>query len=77
MANAILRLPVFAAKVGYRRSAIYDKLDPHSPRHDPTFPKPIRLGARAIGFLESDAEAWIEARIKASRTAVTGSGGGR
>ena len=70
MANAILRLPAFSQKVGYQRSSIYDKLDPASPRYDPTFPKPIRLGQRAIGFLESEAEEWIAARIAASRKGI-------
>ncbi len=27
------------------------------------FPKPIRLSARAIGWLRSDLDAWIEARV--------------
>ena len=70
MANAILRLPALSKKIGYQRSAIYEKLDPSSPRYDSTFPKPIRLGQRAIGFLESEADDWISARIEASRKAV-------
>ena len=67
MANTILRLPAFSQKIGYQRSSIYDRLNPSSPRYDPAFPKPIRLGQRAIGFLESDADAWIATRIEASR----------
>jgi len=31
---------------------------------DGTFPKPIKLGARAVGWLESEIEEWLQARIE-------------
>lgn len=32
------------------------------------FPKPIKIGgARAVGWLDSDIDAWIEAQVSASR----------
>lgn len=31
-------------------------------RQDPTFPRPVRLGIRAIGFRRSDLIAWLETR---------------
>lgn len=31
---------------------------------DPTFPKKLKLTARSIGFLESEVNAWIEARAQ-------------
>lgn len=31
-----------------------------------TFPKPIRLGANRVGWLQSDVEAWILARVEES-----------
>lgn len=31
------------------------------------FPSPIKLGDRAIGFIDAEVDAWIEERIKASR----------
>jgi prophage regulatory protein len=37
-----------------------------------TFPKPIHLGARSVGWLESDIDNWIDARIQASASSVTG-----
>ena len=63
--DQILRLPDFQELIGLKRSSIYDRLDPKSPRHDPSFPKPIRLGLRAIGFSRHEAEQWILARIAA------------
>lgn len=34
-----------------------------------TFPKAIRLGANRVGWLQSDIEAWIDARIAESAAA--------
>jgi len=33
-------------------------------RSDPSFPKPILLGARSVGFFVSDVDAWLLARKK-------------
>lgn len=46
------------ARTGYSRSSIYLKMQ------DGTFPKPIKLGARAVGWLESEIEEWLQARIE-------------
>lgn len=66
MSEAILRLPEVQARTGLSRSTIYDRL-----RSDPpAFPRPISLGgekARAIGFLASEIDAWIQERITESR----------
>ena len=37
---------------------------------DPTFPKKVKLSARSIGFLESEIDGWIFARVLA-RSATT------
>ncbi len=58
----VLRMSQLTRRVGLSRSGIYDKLDPKSPRHDSPFPRPISLGPRAVGFLESEIDSWIEAR---------------
>ncbi|WP_428840103.1 helix-turn-helix transcriptional regulator [Burkholderia ambifaria] len=63
----IIRMKELATKVGLGRSSIYERLDANNPRFDSTFPKPIHLGAAAVGWLESDVDAWLEARIAASR----------
>lgn len=65
----ILRLGQLCEKIGLGRSAIYDRLDPHSPRHDPNFPKPVNLGSRAVGFVEAEVDAWLGDRIKSRRAA--------
>ena len=38
------------------RSGVYDELNPKSPRYEEKFPKPIKIGARAIGFSEVETQ---------------------
>jgi predicted DNA-binding transcriptional regulator AlpA len=32
-----------------------------------TFPKPVSLGGRAVGWLEAEVQQWLQRRIEASR----------
>ena len=57
----ILRLPDVLARTGLSRSTIYVRLAEGS------FPKPVQLGGRAVGWIESDVDTWIRERIAASR----------
>lgn len=68
--DRIIRLPEFLKTIGISKSGVYDRLDTKSPRHDPTFPKKIKLSARAVGFSERETAAWLAARI-AARDKVT------
>ena len=52
----ILRLPEVKAKTGFGRSTIYALMANRE------FPLSIRIGARAVGWLESDIDQWIETR---------------
>lgn len=45
---------------GLPNSTMYELLDPKSPRHDPTFPRPFALGARSRGWLADEVDKWIE-----------------
>lgn len=58
----ILRLNQVCSRLGIARSTVYDKLSPTSPRHDKTFPRPIKLGLSAVGWLESSIEEWVHQR---------------
>ncbi len=59
--HRILRLPEVMGRVGLRRASIYLHVSKGS------FPKPINLGIRAVGWLESDIDGWIAARIEVTR----------
>lgn len=61
MAKSILRLPQVKVRVGLSRSGIYQKISRQE------FPRPVQLGARAVGWLESEIETWIEERVEHSR----------
>jgi prophage regulatory protein len=64
MPQAILRLPKVKERIGLSRSTIYLKISRGE------FPKPVSLGARAVGFIEAEIEAWLKARIEQSREAA-------
>jgi prophage regulatory protein len=61
MSSTILRLPAVIARTGLSRSTLYVLVAAG------TFPQPIGLGARAIGWLETDVESWIMQRIELGR----------
>ena len=64
MANTVLRLPFVKARTGLSRSTIYLRIAEGS------FPKPVSLGDRAVGWLESEIEQWLASRVEASRGSV-------
>lgn len=64
MATAILRLPAVKARTGLSRSTIYLRIAEGS------FPKPVSLGGRAVGWVEAEVNDWLTQQIKASRQAA-------
>lgn len=62
-AMQILRMAEVTRRVGLSKSTIYDRLNPKSTRYDDTFPKPIKIGLSAIGWLDEHINSWIESRI--------------
>jgi prophage regulatory protein len=68
----ILRRKQVEARTGLSRSSIYARLK-HNPNrpgdYDPTFPKPVAVGARAVGWIEAEIETWIAVQIQKSRKA--------
>lgn len=65
MSEIILRLSEVQKRVPYSRSTIYLKVSRGE------FPRPVNLGARAVGWLESEIDEWIAARIDKSRERVS------
>lgn len=61
MSENILRLPAVVEKTGLSRATIY-RLQGLA-----KFPTSIDLGARAMGWLESEVEAWIAERVADAR----------
>jgi prophage regulatory protein len=62
MVTTILRLPDVKSLTGLSRSTIYLRIK------EGTFPTPISIGERAVGWIDSEIENWLEERIKSSRS---------
>ena len=62
--QTIIRLPQVKQRTGLSRSTIYALIK------DGKFKTPISLGARAVGWLDSDVDEFIAARVNASRKAI-------
>jgi prophage regulatory protein len=60
----LLRLPKVMDRVGLRTTEIYERMGAGS------FPKPIRLGERAVAWLESEVDSWILAQAQLPRVQI-------
>jgi prophage regulatory protein len=58
---AILRRQHVESRTGLSRGTIHQYIK------DGVFPKPVPLGPRAVGWLESEMSAWIAERVKITR----------
>ena len=61
MTHKILRLDNVKSKTGLSRSTIYRLID------EGHFPHQINLGLRAVGWLESEVDNWLDEKISSSR----------
>lgn len=57
MPNLILSLPAVKLRTGLSRTTIYLRIA------SGMFPAPISLGARSVGWLESEVDDWLEQKI--------------
>ena len=57
----ILRLPQVCERIGLSRSMIYQL------EAEQRFPHRIKIGVRAVGWIESEVEAWLAHRVQGSR----------
>jgi prophage regulatory protein len=61
MPRKILRLPSVLDRTGLSRSTVYLRVT------EGRFPRPVSLGARAVGWIETEVEEWISRQIEVSR----------
>ena len=57
----ILRRPQVLKKVGFSRQTLYRRIAEGS------FPRPVRIGRQAVGWLKTEVEEWIASRPRAGR----------
>ena len=55
---SILRRKQVEQRTGLSRSTIYLRIQ------EGTFPRQVNLGARAVGWLENEIDAWLAARLE-------------
>lgn len=63
-ALTILRRRQVEARTGLSRSTIYERIKAG------TFPAPISLGEKAVGWIEAEIDVWLNAQIEKSRKAA-------
>lgn len=56
MSPGVLRLPQVSDYTGLSKASVYRQVK------EGTFPRPIRLGSRAVGWLTTEVTEWIAAR---------------
>lgn len=64
MSHSLIRLAEVQKRTGYSKAWIYHLLK------DNRFPKSVKIGSRAIAFVESEIDDWINQRIEESRKEV-------
>lgn len=58
--SSVLRRPAVESRTGLSRSSLYAMMAKGK------FPRPVRLGLRAVGWREADIEAWLASRETAA-----------
>ena len=58
MSYTLIRLPEVQRRTGYSKAWIYRLISQHR------FPSAVKIGSRAIAFVESEVDEWISQRIE-------------
>lgn len=61
-ALAIIRRKQVEARTGLSRSTIYKQMA------EGTFPEPVNIGPRAVGWIESEITDWLTTQVQQSRS---------
>lgn len=64
MSQTLIRMPETMRRTGYGKAWLYRLINQNK------FPKPVKIGSRAIAFVESEVDDWINQRIEESRKEV-------
>jgi prophage regulatory protein len=54
LSQRVLRMPAVQQKIGLCKASVYNRIKNGS------FPRPIPLGGKSVGWLESEIDQWIE-----------------
>ena len=62
--QSLIRLPEVLKRTGFGKAWIYRLIS------EGRFPAPVKIGVRAVGFVESEVDEWIQSVIETSRNNV-------
>ncbi|EAA9673391.1 AlpA family transcriptional regulator, partial [Salmonella enterica] len=62
--QSLIRLPEVLKRTGFGKAWIYRLIS------EGRFPAPVKIGVRAVAFVESEVDEWIQSVIEASRIKV-------
>jgi prophage regulatory protein len=60
--DLLLRRPDVELRTGLKRSSLYRTME-----QDPSFPRPVKISARAVAWSAAEVDQWIEARKRWAR----------
>ncbi|EAB8412894.1 AlpA family transcriptional regulator [Salmonella enterica subsp. enterica] len=60
--QSLIRLPEVLKRTGFGKAWIYRLIS------EGRFPAPVKIGTRAVAFVESEIDEWIETVISSSRS---------
>ncbi|EDS8108448.1 AlpA family transcriptional regulator [Salmonella enterica] len=60
--QSLIRLPEVLKRTGFGKAWIYRLIS------EGRFPAPVKIGTRAVAFVESEIDEWIKAVISSSRS---------
>lgn len=63
-ATRLIRLPEVLERTGYGKARIYRLIS------EGRFPAPVKIGVRAVAFVESEVDEWIQSVVETSRNNV-------
>lgn len=46
------------------RTSHFEKLNRSSRSYDPTYPRPLKLGARSVGYVEQEVINWVKLKME-------------
>ena len=64
MTESLIRLSKVEARTGLKKSMVYDLMSKDE------FPKSIKIGDRAVAWIESEVDRWVKNKIPESRQAA-------
>jgi prophage regulatory protein len=62
MQTTITRPANIKQAIGIGKTLAYAKIQPGNKAYDPTFPLPVRLSSRAVGWRTDELQTWLDSR---------------